>query len=148
MVQKKPADKFYISPSTGQACNAAQYIAEIVCVRKAEREGNNLGYKFWNKAQKDQYKAQITVASKLIKLYGDKAILSYLNGRGKNIYSLGYYNPLPFVKEGVAKEKERLDNIPEVVSSGIEDKEIVVTAPKRLIKNNIFSKIGNIEKNG
>lgn len=147
MVQKKPTEKFYVSPSTGQPCSAAQYIAEIVCVRKAEKEDNNLGYKFWNKAQKDQYKSQITVASKLIRLYGEKAVLSYLNNN-KNIYSLGYFNPFPFVKEGVAKEKNRLDSIPEVTESGIIPTEIVVTAPKRLTKNNMFLKIGNIEKNG
>ena len=31
-------DKNYKHKTTGQECNAAQYIAEMVCLRKAERE--------------------------------------------------------------------------------------------------------------
>ncbi len=108
--------KKYKSISTGQQCNAAQYIAEMVCLRKAEKENKgSLAYKFWNRG--DDYKTQIRAASKLIKKYSEEAVLKYLNSpRGKNVYSLGFLHKskkfvlnLDFVKEGVEKAQEQLD---------------------------------------
>jgi len=108
--------KKYKSISTGQQCNGAQYIAEMVCLRKAERENKgSLAYKFWNRG--DDYKTQIRAASKLIKKYSEEAVLKYLNSpRGKNVYSLGFLHKskkfvlnLDFVKEGVEKAQEQLD---------------------------------------
>jgi hypothetical protein len=65
-------------------------MAEMVCIRRAERENKgSLGYKFWNTG--DLYQIQVRVAHKLIKKYGEKAILHYLNSpSGKNVYSLGF----------------------------------------------------------
>lgn len=108
--------KKYKSTSTGQQCNGAQYIAEMVCLRKAERENKgSLAYKFWNRG--DDYKTQIRAASKLIKKYSEEAVLKYLNSpRGKNVYSLGFLHKskkfvlnLDFVKEGVEKAQEQID---------------------------------------
>jgi len=108
--------KKYKSISTGQQCNAAQYIAEMVCLRKAEKENKgSLAYKFWNRG--DDYKTQIRAASKLIKKYSEEAVLKYLNSpRGKNVYSLGFLHKskkfvlnLDFVKEGVEKAQEQID---------------------------------------
>tara|TARA_R100000005_G_C4906297_1_gene146060 strand:- start:17 stop:487 length:471 start_codon:yes stop_codon:yes gene_type:complete len=116
MTHKKQNIQKYKSISTGQPCNAAQYIAELVCIRKAEKENKgSLAYKFWNKG--DAYQIQIRVANKLIKKYGEKAILYYLNSPdGSNVYSLGFLHkskkfvlPLDFVKNGVEKSKKIVD---------------------------------------
>lgn len=116
MTQKKDNTQKYKSISTGQDCNAAQYIAEMVCLRKAERENKgNLSYKFWNNT--DNYKVQVRVAHKLIKKYGEKAVLHYLNSSsGKSVYSLGFLHKskrfvlaLDFVKEGIEKSKKITD---------------------------------------
>jgi hypothetical protein len=116
MNQKNSSDKKYSSISTGQACNAAQYIAEMVCLRKAERENKgSLAYKFWNKGE--AYQIQVRVAHKLIKKYGEKAILHYLNSpSGSNVYSLGFLHKskkfvlaLDFVKTGIEKSKKITD---------------------------------------
>ena len=73
-------DKRFKSISTGEPCSAAQYLAEMVCIRKAERENKgSLAYKFWKNG--DSYKIQIRVANKLIKKYGEKPIFYY---QGKN----------------------------------------------------------------
>ncbi len=115
MTQEKPNIQKYKSISTGQPCNAAQYIAELVCMRRAEKENKgSLAYKFWNKG--DLYQVQVRVAHKLIKKYGEKAILHYLNGPGYNVYSLGFLHKskkfvlaLDFVKEGIEKSKKIVD---------------------------------------
>ena len=112
MTQKNLNTQKYKSFSTGQPCNAAQYAAELVCIRKRERENcGNLEFKFWNKSQKDEYQTQIRVASNLIKKYSERSLIRYLNSpSGRNIYSLGFLHkskkfvlPLNFVKEGVEK---------------------------------------------
>ena len=42
-------DKNYKHKTTGQACNAAQYIAEMVCLREAEkRRVGRPAYALWN----------------------------------------------------------------------------------------------------
>lgn len=116
MTQKKQNTQKYKSISTGEPCNAAQYIAELVCLRRAERENKgSLSYKFWNKG--DAYQVQVRVAHKLIKKYGEKAILHYLNSpSGSNVYSLGFLHkskkfvlPLDFVKTGIEKSKKITD---------------------------------------
>ena len=108
--------KKYKSISTGQPCNGAQYIAEMVCIRKSEKENKgSLAYKFWNRG--DDYKTQIRAASKLSKKYSEEAVLKYLNSpRGKNVYSLGFLHKskkfvinLDFVKEGVEKAQKEID---------------------------------------
>ena len=97
--------KKYKSISTGQPCNGAQYIAEMVCIRKSEKENKgSLAYKFWNRG--DDYKK-----------YSEEAVLKYLNSpRGKNVYSLGFLHKskkfvinLDFVKEGVEKAQKEID---------------------------------------
>jgi thioredoxin-related protein len=92
MTQKKENTQKYKSCSTGQPCSAAQYIAEIICIRKREKENKgSLEYKFWNKSQKDEYQIQIRLANKLIKKYDIESILHFLNhGSGKKTYSLGF----------------------------------------------------------
>lgn len=114
MAQK--SSKKYKSISTGQPCSAAQYAAELVCIRKAERENKgSLGYKFWNNT--DAYKVQVRVAHKLIKKYGEEAVIKYLtNPGGLNVYSLGFLHKskkfvlaVNFVEEGIKKTKVKLD---------------------------------------
>lgn len=68
MTQKKSNTQKYRSISTRQPCSAAQYCAELVCIRKRERDNKgSLEFKFWNKSQKEEYETQIRLASKLIK---------------------------------------------------------------------------------
>lgn len=116
MTPKKQENLKYKSISTGQPCNGAQYLAEMVCLRRAERENKgSLSYKFWNTG--DLYQIQVRVAHKLIKKYGEKAILHYLNSpSGKRTYSLGFLHKskkfvlaLDFVKEGIEKSKKITD---------------------------------------
>jgi hypothetical protein len=156
MTQKKDNASKLRGCSTGQLCSVAQYVAELVCLRKAERDNvGSLEYKFWNKSRKDQYQIQVRAASKLVKKYSEKALLKYITSpSGKNIYSLGFLGKskayvviLKFVDTGVAKTFKILE------SQTKEDKKVLdvpenieYKAKKQFSKQStLFAKIRNIE---
>lgn len=149
--------KKYQSVSTGEPCNAAQFVAEIVCIRKRERENKgSLEYKFWSKSHQDEYQTQIKVAWKLIKKFNEQALVRYINSpKGKNVYSLGFLHkggkyvlPIYFVQDGVSDcynkiQKEELEEKPEVEFH--DNKEF--KSRKGSYKKNRLSKIRKIDDN-
>lgn len=149
MDQPKKQEKVFKSPSSGVMCSAPQYIAEIMCLRKAERDNKgSLAFKFWNKSQKKAYQAQIVVAQRLISEFGDDIVLAFINSKdGQKIYSLGYYNPLPFIKEMLVKFAKTY--IPPKITTE-EPKEKINTnqKPRKVFtekKKSIFSKLTEVE---
>ena len=159
MDQKKNNTQKYKSISTGQPCSAAQYIAELVCIRRREKENTgSLEYKFWNKSKNAEYQTQVRAASKIIKKFSEKALLHYLNSpSGKNVYSLGFLHKskkfvliLKFVEEGVAKSVKILEQ-----QEKKQTKKTVLDPPEKLEyksrkprkQKNLFSQIRNIENN-
>ena len=108
MADKSTDKSKYKSPSTGDYCTCAQYIAELVCQRMAEKNNEgSLSYKFWNSEKwNGLYKQQIFVAHKLVKKYNDSAIVKALNSsRGKRIYSLRF----PGLEDLIKKEQEKME---------------------------------------
>jgi len=100
----------YKHKTNGKDCNAAQYIAEMVCIRKAESE--NVGrpaYALWNtKKWKNYFRSQVTMAYNLLKNYTDKAIINALNSyKGKKIYSLR----VKFLEPIIKSEQNKLNKI-------------------------------------
>jgi hypothetical protein len=101
----------YKSPSTGDFCTPAQYVAEIICQRQAKHEkAGTLPYKFWNKGKwKSIYIRQIGLANKLIKEFGEDAMMKFVNSKeGIRTISLGARN----VKSSLQKIRIELDNVP------------------------------------
>ena len=156
MDQKNSPTRKFKSISTAKPCSASQYIAEMVCIRRSERENKgSLEYKFWNNSKNEEYQTQVRVASKLIKKFGSEAILHYLNGDGKNVYSLGFLHkskkfvlPLTFVKEGIEKSRAFLDE------QGKKEKTVVDLPngeykPRKTIpqKNTLMSKLRKVDGN-
>ena len=91
----------YTSPSTGEYCSAAQYVAELICQRQADREKlGTLPYKFWNKSKwKTKYIRQVASANKLINEFGEGPVISFIKSKaGNRVISL---NP-KFVKEQIS----------------------------------------------
>lgn len=86
MTRKKYPSKY----SNGKSVSAAQYITEIICEKKAKKDGKDLHYRFWtNKAWASFYRNQIASANKLIRSYDETAIIKALNNKkSENIYSL------------------------------------------------------------
>ena len=91
---EQPTDKSrYRSPSSGDYITCAQYIAEVMCTRMAEKE--NVGtqaHKFWNlpKWQK-HYQHQVILANRLVKKYPEAAIVKAINSNEcRRMYSLRF----------------------------------------------------------
>jgi hypothetical protein len=101
----------YKSPSTGDFCTSAQYVAELICQKLAKHEKvGTLPYKFWNLPKwKKIYIRQVSLANKLIKEYGEEPVIKFVkSSAGKNTISLGARN----VKKEIEKIKFALDNTP------------------------------------
>ena len=155
MTLPKKTTQKYKSISTGSPCSASQYAAEMVCIRKRERDNaGSLEYKFWSKSHKDEYQIQIRAASKLIKKYGEKALLHYLNSpNGKNVFSLGFLHQsgkfvliIRFVDKGVAKSSKIVEAQAKKEKQVIDIPETIEYKPRAARKQKtIFSQIRNIE---
>ena len=92
MSRKRSDVSKYKSPSTGEYCTAAQYIAEIICQRIADKDKiGTLAYKFWNNEKwKKTYIRQVGIANKLIKAWGDESVVRFIKSKkGTKILSLG-----------------------------------------------------------
>lgn len=124
MTQKMHQQHKYISKySNHKVVSAAQYITELICERKANKEKKDLHYRFWlSKEWAVFFKNQIATAHKLLKNYQDKAIINaLLSDKGKLIYSLRAPHLPPMIEEAqtllnnanqnFTKQIERKDNI-------------------------------------
>lgn len=91
MSKQRTESSKYRSPSTGDYCTGAQYLAEIVCQRNADKEkAGTLPYKFWNLPKwKKLYVRQVGLANKLVKKHGDDFISFIKSKKGSTIISLG-----------------------------------------------------------
>jgi hypothetical protein len=101
MTKRKRTDKSkYKHQSTGDHCTCAAYLAEMMCLRLAEyKNEGNLNYKFWNKKPWDwTFKQQLFTATKLIKTYGEKAVVKAVLQQ-KSIFSLKNRRLIPEIKK-------------------------------------------------
>lgn len=117
MTKRKRTDKSkYKHQTTGDHCTCAAYIAEMMCLRLAQyKNEGNLSFKFWNKKPWDwTFKQQLFAANKLIKQYGEKAVLRAVLEK-KSVFSLKNKQMLPEIKrqaEALKKEtseEQKLD---------------------------------------
>jgi hypothetical protein len=91
MVKKRSNTSKYQSPSTGEFCTCAQYIAEIMCTRMAQKDNQGTqAYKFWNTDKwKKVYQYQVVLANRLIKKYSEKSVSQAINSNElRRAYSL------------------------------------------------------------
>ena len=137
--------KNYKHKTTGQECNAAQYIAEMVCLREAEKQRvGRPAYALWNtdKWQK-KFKSQVTKAYGLLKKYSDKAIINALNSqKGKNIYSLR----VKFLETIIKKEQEAIDKLEARQIKEVQYEDNTLQKPRKSFgKKTLFSKLEGLD---
>ena len=138
-------NKGYKHKTTGQECNAAQYIAEMVCLRKAERE--NVGrpaYALWNTQKwKKEFQSQVTKAYALLKKYHEKAIINALNSyKGKNVYSLR----VKWLEDIIKKEQVTINKINEREIKEVEYKDNSLLNPQNPYgKQSKISRLRNLD---
>jgi hypothetical protein len=88
MAEKRSDKNCYSSRYGGGFINAAQFLAEFICERQAQKAKTDLSYKFWNGPRwKKQFLYQVQLGHRLLKLYRVEAILAALRKR-KDVYSL------------------------------------------------------------
>lgn len=99
--------KKYKSLHSGIETSAAQYLAEVMCIRQAEKKREKLPPKFWNIPKwKMPYKQQILAAHSLLKIYEPEEIILAINRKdAKWIFSLRF----PGLNQIILEEKEKLD---------------------------------------
>jgi len=123
-------NKNYKHKTTGQECNAAQYIAEMVCLREAEKQRvGRPAYALWNtETWQKKFKSQVTKAYSLLKEYSEKAIINALNSyKGKNIYSLR----VRFIEAIIKIEQRKLDEINSREIKEVEYKDNTLEKPRQ-----------------
>ena len=103
MKKRKRTEKSrYKHETTGDYCTCAAYVAEIMCIRNAEfKNKGSLPYKFWNRKPWDwTFRRQLMAARKLIKTYGEKALVKAIHSpECKTIFSLNNKRIIPIIKK-------------------------------------------------
>lgn len=83
------AVKNFDSKFSTKKITAAQYLAELMIIRRAAKEGVKLDNSIWNdKKWKNYWLYQKTLAGNLLKLYPIGAIIQALSGELEWVYSL------------------------------------------------------------
>jgi hypothetical protein len=120
-----------------------QYITELVCEKKAQREKKELPMKFWeNKDWCKYYQYQVTLANRLIKKYGEESIVAAL--RDKRCWST-YSLRSPFLEKIVEEKSKQVIERPENTEYNIKESEEV----KHKTNNNqksIISKLRDLDE--
>lgn len=103
IMKRKRTDKSkYKHISTGDYCTCAAYIAELMCMRKAEKENKgSLPFKFWNKKPWDwTFKRQLFLANQLIKKYSEAVVVKAIHtDECKKIFSLNNPRVVPIIEK-------------------------------------------------
>lgn len=92
----------YISKySNNKLVTAQQYITELICEHKAQKDKKDLHFRFWtNKEWSAFYRNQIATANKLLEKYSSQAIVEALkDDRSKKIFSLRAPHLIAIIEE-------------------------------------------------
>ena len=141
---ENPTDKSrYKSPSSGDYITCAQYVAEVMCNRMAEKENvGSQAHKFWNLPKwKKHYQYQVVLANRLVKKYPEAAIVKAINSpECKRMYSLRF-PPLESIIQKYQKIIERQSQD----STTIEVREDASRRSRRYGKRTSLQKLRDID---
>jgi len=141
--QKMKNNNQYLSKySNGKTVSAAQYITELICENKARKDRLDLHYRFWvSKKWEAYYRNQIASAHKLLKTYGDKAIINAIRDKeAEKIYSLR----APHLPAIIQKHSDLLESQNTDLTIDI-DRKNDKSYRKDLVKKNVLSKLKEID---
>ena len=123
--------------------SAPQYITELVCEKKAQKEKKELPTKFWEiKEWCKYYRYQITIANKLIKEFGEEPVIAALrDNRCWSTYSLRS----PFLKKIIEEKSKEVIERPANTEYNIKDSEEVKHKTNNT-KKSIISKLRDLDE--
>lgn len=127
------SEKYESHYSHGKQITPAQYIAEIMCEKKAKLQGKDLPQKFWTiKPWEAYFRMQVTMANRLLKKWSDVAIVRALRSQAAfNIYSLG----APHLVDIIRSEQTIVDTKAAALKDFVPVVRPDVTAQPRKIKS-------------
>lgn len=114
-------NKYPSKYSNGKYVNSAQYITEIVCENKANREKKDLHFRFWTEPYWEKFfRNQIASANKLVKDYDPRDIAKALKTpNGQKIFSLRAPHLREIIEKEAAKRKLLENKKPVVIERKI-----------------------------
>jgi hypothetical protein len=129
--------------SNDKFVSAAQYITEMICEKKAKMDKQDLHHRFWtNKVWAGFFRNQIASANKLIKKYGEKAVIRALkNPKCEKIYSLRAPHLVPIIEQ----EASMLEKENNTLTKNLERKDNISHRQNIKGKSNILSKLEDID---
>lgn len=129
--------------SPGGWVSAPQYITEVICEKKAQKDKKELPIKFWEiKEWRNYYRYQITLANKLIKEFGEAPIIAALkDSRCWSTYSLRS----KFLRSIIEEKKKSIVERTDTVDYNVNDKEDVVHKTNNN-KKSIISKLRDLDE--
>lgn len=133
----------YISPNCGQEVKPAQYLAELMVTRQAQRLNVDLPFKFWNTERwKKPFKTELFKAYALLKLYDAQVIINVMNDQ-KWLSTLLYRD----LQSLLDKEVERLAYLQKLaeVSEEIEETNVNEAQPKFVSKTGKLRKLRDLD---
>ena len=142
---KERSDKSkYTSPSTGEFCTCAQYVAELMCTRMAQRKNQGTqAYKFWNTDKwKKIYQFQVILANRLISKYSELALVKAVQSRElSRAYSLRH----PKVNEVVRKHDIQVKLDASKIKKDLDVNESAETRKKSYGKRSKLNQLRNLD---
>lgn len=140
----------YKSKLTGNECGFAQYLAELMCIRKAGLKGIVLKPGFWNTdAWRKVYRLQIIKANALKNAFSEEAIIASLfTKNGERIWSLYWrdLSSLIFIEEDrLISQREKLKNSTKTSSEDDIEHYKSVEPTKQFIKKTEIEKLRELD---
>ena len=144
MVKERSDRSKYTSPSTGEFCTCAQYVAELMCTRMAQRKNQGTqAYKFWNTDKwKKIYQFQVILANRLISKYSELALVKAVQSRElSRAYSLRH----PKVNEVVRKHDIQVKLDASKIKKDLDVNESAETRKKGYGKRSKLNQLRNLD---
>ena len=144
MAKERSDRSKYTSPSTGEFCTCAQYVAELMCTRMAQRKNQGTqAYKFWNTDKwKKIYQLQVILASRLISKYSEIALVKAVQSRElSRAYSLRH----PKVNDVVRKHDVQTKLEASRLKKDLEVNESAKTRKKSYCKRSKLNQLRNLD---
>ena len=144
MAKERSDRSKYTSPSTGEFCTCAQYVAELMCTRMAQRKNQGTqAYKFWNTDKwKKIYQFQVILANRLISKYSELALVKAVQSRElSRAYSLRH----PKVNEVVRKHDIQVKLDASKIKKDLDVNESAETRKKSYGKRSKLNQLRNLD---
>lgn len=122
----------------------AQYITELICEKKAQKDKKDLPIEFWKLPEwRKFFQQQVLAANGLLKIYDVKAIIRALNN--KNAWSI-YSLRAPHLDDLIKAEQRLLEIEQEKMKDSSVERQSVVSKPReQIVKKNTLSKLRDID---